>query len=148
MKVILIKDVDGLGKEGDLVNAKPGYFNNYLAKNGLAVLATPDVVKRWKAKKKEEEKEALKRREDAQEMKRKIEDCQVTIKAKGGEGGRLFGSVTAQDIADALNKELGTDIDKRKIELKDSIRNVGNYHVDVRVYPETVANLKVQVEEA
>ncbi len=148
MKVILIKDVDGLGKEGDLVNAKPGYFNNYLAKNGLAVLATPDVVKRWKAKKKEEEKEALKRREDAQEMKRKIEDCQVTIKAKGGQGGRLFGSVTAQDIADALNKELGTDIDKKKIELKDSIRNVGNYHVDVRVYPEIVANLKVQVEEA
>ena len=125
MKVILIKDVDGLGKEGDLFNAKPGYFNNYLAKNGLAVLANPDVVKRWKAKKKEEEKEALKRRE-----------------------GRLFGSVTAQDIADALNKELGTDIDKKKIELKDSIRNVGNYHVDVRVYPEIVANLKVQVEEA
>ncbi len=148
MKVILIENVDGLGKAGDLVNAKPGYFNNYLAKNGLAVLATPDVVKRWKAKKKEEEQEAQQRREDAQDIKKKIEDCQVVIKAKGGEGGRLFGSVTAQDIADALNKELGTDIDKKKIELKDSIRNVGNYHVDVRVYPETVASLKVQVEEA
>ena len=148
MKVILIENVDGLGKAGDLVNAKPGYFNNYLAKNGLAVLATPDVVKRWKAKKKEEEQEAQQRREDAQDIKKKIEDCQVVIKAKGGEGGRLFGSVTAQDIADALNKELGTDIDKKKIQLKDAIKALGTHTVPVKLHPKVTAELKVIVTRA
>lgn len=148
MKVILIKDVKGLGAAGDLVNAKPGYFHNFLEKNGLAVEATPVAVKRWKEQKKLEEAERQERLEEARVLKEKLEAGQVKVSAKCGEGGRLFGSITGQDIADAIKKDLGLDVDKKKIELKDSIRNLGNYHVDVRVYPDMVARLALQVEEA
>lgn len=148
MKVILIEDVQGLGKKGDLVNAKPGYFNNFLAKNELAVLATPAVMKKWKEQQKELKKQQQEAVANAEAMKKKIEDTQLRIKTKGGAGGRLFGSITSKDIAEELVKSTGIEIDKKKIEMKENIRSFGGYTVDVRVFPEMVAKLKVLVEEA
>lgn len=147
MRVILLKDVKGLGKAGDLVNSKPGYFHNFLAANGLAVEATPAAVKQWKAKQKRLEEEEAKRKAEAEELKKKIDALTVTVSAKGGGNGKLFGSITGQDIADALQKQAGLSIDKKKIELKESIREVGVREVDVRVYADMTARLKVNVEE-
>ncbi|WP_066924826.1 50S ribosomal protein L9 [Murdochiella massiliensis] len=147
MRVILLKDVKGLGKAGDLVNSKPGYFHNFLAANGLAIEATPAAVKQWKAKQKRLEEEEAQRKAEAEELKKKIDDLTVTVSAKGGGNGKLFGSITGQDIADALQKQAGLSIDKKKIELKESIREVGVREVDVRVYADMTARLKVNVEE-
>ncbi len=147
MKVILLRDVKGLGEEGDLVNAKTGHARNFLLPKGDAIEATPANIKKWKEenekkaeKKKEEEKEAL-------DLKEKIESLDVNIKGKAGEGGRLFGSITSSDISDALKKQHNIDIDKRKIELKDNIKSLGTTQVDVRVYKDTTAVLRVNVKE-
>ncbi|MBC8590381.1 50S ribosomal protein L9 [Wansuia hejianensis] len=145
MKVILLKDVKGLGKAGELVNSKTGYARNFLFPKELAIEATPNNLKKWKeemsileAKKKEEKEEALK-------LKEKLEKTTVTLKGKGGEGGRLFGSITSKDIADALKSQHKIDVDRRKIELKDNIKVAGTTNVDIRVYPEITANIKVNV---
>lgn len=145
MKVILLKDVKSLGKKGDLVDSKTGYARNYLFPRELAIEATKDNLKKWeeeqksiKDKSKEEEAEALKLKED-------IEKITIELKAKGGEGGRLFGSITSKDIGDALEKQAKITIDRRKIELKDNIKSAGITLVDVRVYPELTAQLKVNV---
>lgn len=147
MKIILLKDVKGLGKEGDLIDAKDGYARNFLFPKKLAVEATPGNRKKWKkrkdiqkAKEKEEEKEALK-------LKEKIEGLNVELKGKAGEGGRLFGSITSKDISDTLMKEHNVKIDRRKIELKDNIKTLGTTQVEIRVYPEISASLKVKVVE-
>nr|WP_072515125.1 50S ribosomal protein L9 [Ndongobacter massiliensis] len=147
MKVILLEDVKGMGNAGDLVNAKPGYFRNYLEKNRLAVEATPDAVKRWKEAKKRQAAQLAKEKEEAQALIGKLEQLKVKIPAKAGTAGRLFGSVTAQDIANALEKQEGLSLDKKKFELKENIRTLGEYTIDVRVYPEMVARLPIQVEE-
>lgn len=147
MRVILLKDVKGLGKAGELVNSKPGYFHNFLAANGLAVEATPAAVKQWKAKQKRLAEEEAERKAEAEERKKKIDALTVTVSAKGGGNGKLFGSITSQDIADAVEKQTGLALDKKKIELKESIREVGQHEVDVRVYADMTARLKVNVEE-
>ena len=145
MKIILLKDVKGLGVEGDLVNSKDGYARNYLFPRGLAIEATPANLRKWEetnkkleTKKQEEEEEALK-------LKEKIETLTVTLKGKGGEGGRLFGSITSKDIADGLKSQYKIEIDRRKIELKDNIKVTGLQEVEIRVYPEITAKLKVNV---
>ncbi|MDD7593763.1 MAG: 50S ribosomal protein L9 [Peptoniphilaceae bacterium] len=146
MRVILLKDVKGLGKAGDLVNSKPGYYHNFLAANQLAVEATPAVVKEWKAKQKRMAEEEAARKAEAEKLKAQLDQTEVTVEAKGGGNGKLFGSVTNQDIAQALEKQ-GITIDKKKIELKESLREAGETSVDVRVYPEMVAKLKVRIKE-
>lgn len=145
MKVILLKDVKGLGKEGELVNSKDGYARNFLFPRNLAVEATPVNLKKWED---DREKEAAKKKEEqlsALKLKEELEKLTVVIKAKGGTGGRLFGSITSSDISNELKKQHKIDIDRRKIELKDNIKIVGITEVDVRVYAEITAKLKVNV---
>ena len=145
MKVILIKDVKSLGKEGDLVNAKTGYARNFLLPNGLAIEATNENMKNWKEEKKKQE---LQRQEDvkkAQELKDQIENTKLEIKTKVGKGDRLFGAITTKDIAEALQKQAGISVDKKKIELKENIRSLKSTTVPIRVYPEIVANLQVEI---
>lgn len=147
MKVILLEDVKGLGKKGELVNSKVGYFRNFLSPKKLAIEATPENKKQW-----EEEQirkaEIFKENQGlALELKEKLEAAKITVKAKGGADGRLFGSITAADIADQINKELGLEIDKKKIELKDNIKTDGVHKVGVRVFPEILAELDVKVEK-
>ncbi|MCK9444686.1 MAG: 50S ribosomal protein L9 [Tissierellaceae bacterium] len=147
MKVILLKDVKGLGKAGDLVNAKDGYARNFLLPKGNAVEATSANLKKWKEDKAKEETKKEKEHEDALDLKKKIEEITVVIEGKAGEGGRLFGSITSKDIADGLKSQHNIDIDRRKIELKDNIKVLGANQVDVRVYAELVAKLNIMVKE-
>lgn len=145
MKVILIDDVKGLGKKGELVNAKTGYARNFLLPNKLALEATKDNINNWKieqaeiAKQKEEDYEA------ALSLKEKLEGTKVTIKAKVGEGDKLFGAITSKDIAEALKKQAGLEVDKKKIELKENIKTLKTTEIPVRIYPEVIANIKVEI---
>lgn len=147
MKVILLKDVKGLGKEGELVNAKDGYARNFLIPKGDAIEATPANLKRWKEEKAKKEERKKNEYNEAIKLKEKIDSITVVIQGKAGEGGRLFGSITSKDIADALKSQHKIDIDRRKIELKDNIKTLGNTQVDVRVYAEVLAKLNVNVKE-
>lgn len=146
MKVILMKDIKGLGKAGDLVKAKTGYARNFLLPKGDAIEATPGNLKKWKQDQAElAEKEETEHKE-ALELKKQLEEVQVVLEGKAGEGGRLFGSITSKDIADALKKQHKISIDRRRIELKDNIKSLGVTEVDIRVYPEITAKLKVNVK--
>lgn len=145
MKVILLKEVKGMGKEGDLVNSKDGYARNYLIPRNIAIEATSDNLRKWEEAKKQEAAKKKQELEEAKALKEKLEKLTVEVKAKGGSGGRLFGSITSQDIAAALKEQHGVDIDKRKIEMKDNIKNAGAAEVDLKLYPEVSAKLKVNV---
>lgn len=146
MIVILTKDVKGHGKAGDVVKVSDGYARNLLIPKGLATEATEGNVKNLeKARALNEEK----KREElaaAKVLSEKIENNKVTIKTKGGEGGRLFGSITSKDIAEALEKQQNISIDKRKFVLDSPIKQTGVFEIEVKVYPEVVAKLKVAVE--
>lgn len=146
MKVILLKDVKGLGKEGDLINAKDGYARNFLLPKGDAIEATPGNMKKWKETKAEEAKQKENEHKEALELKGKIEKITVVLTGKAGEGGKLFGSITSKDIGDALKAQHKIEVDRRKIELKDNIKTLGVTEVDVRVYAEITAKLKVEVK--
>lgn len=145
MKVILKKDVKGLGKENELVNAKVGYARNFLFPNNLAIEATPANKKKWEEELKAREEEFQANKKQAEEIKEKLENLKIVIERKAN-SGKLFGAVTAQDIADELNKK-GFDIDKKKIELNDTIKNTGNYSAKIKVFPEMAAKVDFEVKE-
>ena len=145
MKVILLEDVKGLGKKGDMVNSKTGYARNFLFPKGLAVEATPANKKKWEEEMEIKRQKEAEEKKEAMDLKDKIEKITLKMEAKGGEGGKLFGSITSKDIAEELEKQFKLDIDKRKIELKDNIKSSGLTSIDIRVYPEILASLKVEV---
>ncbi len=147
MKVILLKDVDGLGKEGDLVNAKTGYARNFLLPNGLALEGTPANIKVWEQQVQERKEKDAQDKQEALELKEKLDQTEITIAVKAGASGRLFGSITSQDIVEELAKK-GYSIDKKKIELKNPIKEKGTTKVPVRIYPEIVAQVSVTITEA
>lgn len=148
MKVIFLKDVKGQGKKGEVKNVADGYAHNFLIKKGLAVEATPANISKLNAQKKREAKEAAEELAKAKQLKEELEKITVELTAKAGEGGRLFGSVTSKQIADALSKDFQIKIDKRKIELPDAIRSLGYTKVPVKLHPEIIATLNVHVKEA
>ncbi|MEB3428513.1 50S ribosomal protein L9 [Citroniella saccharovorans] len=145
MKVILKSDVNGLGKKGDLVNAKDGYARNFLFVKGLAVEATSENMAILEEEQKLEKERIEKETKEANALKDRIESIEVLISQKGGKGSKLFGSVTAIDISNALGKNHGINIDKKKIELKGNIKEEGSYTIPVRVYKDLTADLKVVV---
>lgn len=145
MKYILIEDVKSLGKKGDLVNAKQGYARNFLIPNKLAIEATKENLEKWEADNKQKREEERIRRQEAENLKKKLEGITIKVKAKTGASDKLFGSITAIDIAQALENQEGIAIDKKKIELADNIKNLGRYRVDIRIYPEVVAQCPVEV---
>lgn len=147
MKVILLQDVKGLGKKGDLVNAKDGYARNFLLPKGVATEATEGNVKVLKEQKKSEALKKEAERESALKLKEKIEGLTVKMVGKAGEGGRLFGSITSKDIAEELSKQHKIKIDKKKIVMDDNIKNLGTTIVDVKIYSGITAKLKVKVVE-
>ncbi|MBU8684168.1 50S ribosomal protein L9 [Bacillus haynesii] len=147
MKVIFLQDVKGKGKKGEVKNVADGYAHNFLIKKGLAVEATSANISVLEGQKKKEKKEAAEELKSAKELKKQLEDITVELSAKSGEGGRLFGSVTSKQIADALQKGHQLKIDKRKIELNDAIRSLGYTNVPVKLHPEVQATLKVHVKE-
>lgn len=147
MKVILLKDVKGLGVAGDLVKAKTGHARNYLLPRGLAVEATPANKAKWSQEQADKKAREEREHSEALKLKEEIEGLNLEFKSKAGEGGRLFGSITSADIAERLKKEHKIEIDRRKIELKENIRELGITTVAVRVYPEIVASLKILISE-
>jgi large subunit ribosomal protein L9 len=147
MKVIFLKDVKGKGKKGEVKNVADGYAHNFLFKNGLAIEASPANLKMLEAQKKREEKLAAEELAESKKLKEQLEKLTVELKAKAGEGGRLFGSITSKQIAEELQKAHNIKIDKRKIELPDAIRSLGYTNVPVKLHPEVTATLKVHVTE-
>ena len=147
MKVIFLKDVKGKGKKGEVKNVADGYALNFLIKQGLAVEASNAAMSSLNAQKKKEEKQAQEELEQARKLKEKLESLTVELTAKSGEGGRLFGSVTSKQIAEALQKKHSLKIDKRKIDLDDAIRALGYTKVPVKLHSEVTASLNVHVKE-
>jgi large subunit ribosomal protein L9 len=146
MEVILIKDVKGLGNEGEVVKVADGYARNYLIPKGLALQATKANLRMLKAKKDTMESKAQRELAAAEKMAKQLGHSRITIRRKAGEGGRLFGSVTAKDVADAVEKALGIVIDKRRIELVEPIKAVGSYTVPVKLHSEVSTRISVEVE--
>ncbi len=147
MKVILLKDVKGLGKEGDLVTVKDGYARNFLFPREMATEATKGNMKEWKLRQKAEEKRAEVEYEEALKLKENLDKIEIQFKKKAGEEGRLFGSITSQDISDALKEKHNINIDKRKIGMKDNIKTLGTTIVEIKVYPNVVSSIKVDVDQ-
>ncbi len=146
MEVILKRDVKGTGKAGDIVKVSDGFARNRLIPSGDAVEATEankKMVARQAAKR--EEQYAAEKAE-AEEFARKLGGTQIVIKTKVGENGKLFGSITSMDIADAIKEQTGDDVDKRKIELEKPIKETGVHEVVIRLFPDVVAKMEVRVE--
>ena len=144
MKVILLEDVRGSGKSGDVVNVSDGYARNMLIPRGLAVEATPQNIKQLEKKKEAIAKKYAEDKAAALEMKKKLEEITVEVKTKAGKSGKVFGSVTSADIAEALHA-LGFDIDKKKIQLDSPIKAVGTTDVNVKLFTEVAGKVKVNV---
>ncbi|GAX87285.1 large subunit ribosomal protein L9 [Lebetimonas natsushimae] len=144
MKVLLIKDVKGLGKAGEIKNAKDGYARNYLIPKGFAKLATPEVIKEWEEEQKKKQEELKKEIARLNEIKEKIENTSIVIKHKLGANGQLYGAITNKEVAEKL-RENGIDIDKKHIEMQ-QIKTVGEYNIDIKLGHGIHANLKLVVE--
>lgn len=147
MKVILLKDIKGTGKKGDIINASDGHARNYLIPRGLAKEATDGSVKELEHQNAAKAKRAAEELAEAKALAADIEKIIVTFKTKAGEGGRLFGSITNKDIADVLKTKHNLDIDKKKIALDQPIRTLGATMVTIKVYPKVSAQMQVLVTE-
>ena len=148
MKVILLQDVKGKGKKGQMIEVSDGYARNYMLPRKIAVEATADAVNTMRMNDKAAAEKAAKERAEAMEISKKLREMTLVVKAKGGGAGRLFGSVTNQEIADALAKKTGIKLDKRKIVIAEPIKNVGTYTVNCKLGYEITAPLTVKIEEA
>lgn len=148
MKVILIEDVKSLGKKGQMVNVSDGYARNMLFPKKLGVEATPKNINDLKLQKAHEDKVAKENLEAAKQFKTELETKQVMVSIKVGENGRTFGSVSTKDISEAAKAQLGYDIDKKKMQLANPIRELGTTLVPVKLHPQVTADLKVVVKEA
>ncbi|MBQ4559558.1 MAG: 50S ribosomal protein L9 [Tyzzerella sp.] len=147
MKVILLQDVKALGKKGEIVNVNDGYARNFILPKKLGLEATGKNLNDLKLQKANEEKVAQQILDEAKELAKKLESGKVELAIKIGEGGRAFGSVSSKEIAVAVNDQMGYDIDKKKIQLKDAIKALGTHTVPVKLHPKVTAELKVIVTE-
>ncbi len=147
MKVILQQDVKALGKKGDLVEVSDGYARNFILPKKIGVEANNANINDLKLRKANEEKIAAENLAKAQEFQKTLEDKVIAVSIKAGEGGKVFGAVTGKEIAQAAKEQYGYDIDKKKIVLKDSIKNFGTYEVPLKLHPKVTATLRVQVSE-
>ena len=147
MKVILLQDVKGKGKKGQLLEVSDGYARNFMLPRKLAMEATPDAINTMRMNDKAAQERIAREKAEAMEISRKLRELTLVVKAKGGGNGRLFGSVTNQEIADSLAQASGIKLDKRKIVISDAIKNVGTYTVTCKLGYEISAPLTVKIEE-
>jgi large subunit ribosomal protein L9 len=148
MKIILTHEVASLGAPGDVVEVKDGYARNYLVPRGDAIRWTKGAEKEIVSIKRAREVRSVHDLGHAEEIKSQLEALAVTLPARAGEGGRLFGSVTVSDLADAVKAAGGPDVDKRRIEIGNPIKTVGSHQVNVRIHPEVVATVTVDIVAA
>ncbi len=147
MKVILLQDVKGKGKKGQMLEVSDGYARNFMLPKKMAIEATPDAINTMRMNDKATAERIAKEKAEALDIANKLRSMTLTVTAKGGGAGRLFGSVTNQEIADALGKN-GIKLDKRKIVIADPIKNIGTYTVTCKLGYEISAPLTVKIEEA
>lgn len=147
MKVILLQDVKTLGKKDQIVDVADGYAKNGLIGKKLAIEATPKALNDLKLKNQNKEKVAAENLADAKAFAEKIKDKTVVAKLKCGEGGKTFGSISSKEIADEAKKQLGVEIDKKKIVLPEAIKTLGTYDVSIKLHPQVTGSIKVKVEE-
>ena len=147
MKVILLQDVKGKGKKGQMIEVSDGYARNFMLPKKLAMEATADAINTMRMNDKAAAEKAARERAAALEISKQLRAMNLIVKAKGGGAGRLFGSVTNQEIADALAKKSGIKLDKRKIVIADTIKSVGTYTVTCKLGYEINAPLTVKIEE-
>ena len=148
MKVILLEDVKSLGKKGEIVNVNDGYARNFIFKKNLGIEATGKNLNDLKLKKANDERIAQQQYEEAQELAKKLEAGKVELPMKMGEGGRTFGSVSSKEIAQAIQDQMGYEVDKKKIQMKEPIKSIGTHIVPVKVHTKVTADVKVVVIEA
>lgn len=147
MKVVLTQDVKDLGKKGELVNASDGYARNFLFPRKLAVEATTGKLKEIEDKKASEKNRKEKELSSAKELADKLSKLEIVFRTKAGENGKLFGSITAKDVAEAIKSQHKTEVDKKKVVMHDAIKALGTYQVEIKVYPEVSAKISVKVIE-
>ena len=147
MKVILLQDVKSLGKKGEIVNVNDGYARNFILPKKMGVEATGKNLNDLKLQKNNEKKVAQEQLDSAKTLAEKIGQGKVELAIKVGEGGRVFGSVSSKEIAAAVKEQMGLDVDKKKIQLKETIKSLGTHNVPVKLHPEVMAELKVIVKE-
>ena len=145
MRIVLREDVDNLGRKGDLLEVADGYARNYLVPRGLALRASKGIVKQAESMRRSREVREVRDRASAEEVAAKLSGARVEIKARAGEGGKLFGSVTASDVADAVLAQTGVEIDRRKIELDEPLKELGAADLAVRLHAGVDATLHVEV---
>ena len=147
MKVILLQDVKGKGKKGQMLEVSDGYARNFMLPRKLAVEATADAINTMRMNDKATQERIAREKAEAMDLSKKLREMTLVVTAKGGGNGRLFGSVTNQEISDALKAKTGVTIDKRKIVISDPIKNVGTYTVSCKLGYEITAPLTVKIEE-
>ncbi len=145
MKVILLQDVKAQGKKGDVIDVNDGYARNFLIARGLAEEATPKAIKDINSRKQAEQFHLEQEKQRMREIAEKLKSAPVTVRVKSGETGKIFGSVTSKEIADAL-AEQGLDVDKKKIVLKEPIKLTGTYTLDVKMFPDITGKITLNVE--
>ena len=148
MKVILLQDVKGKGKKGQMLEVSDGYARNFMLPKKMAIEATPDAINTMRMNDKATQERIAKEKAEALALSKKLREMTLVVTAKGGGAGRLFGSVTNQEIADSLKAKAGITLDKRKIVIADAIKNVGTYTVTCKLGYEISAPLTVKIEEA
>ena len=148
MRIVLRDDVDNLGRKGEVVDVADGYARNYLVPRGLALKASAGSQKQADAMKRNRQVRESREREAAQAVAAQFEGRTISIKARAGGEGRLFGSVTSADIAEAVQKQTGANIDRRKLALDEPLKELGGADVVVRLHPDVVATIHVEVEAA
>ena len=147
MKVILLEDVKSLGKKGEVVNVNDGYARNLLFKKNLGIEATKQNLNDLKLQKQNNDKLEAERLEEAKKLAKELEEKEVVLAIKTGSDGRVFGSVSTKEIAEAAKEQLVYELDKKKMHLKDAIKSIGTFHVPVKLHPKVTVELKVVVKE-
>jgi large subunit ribosomal protein L9 len=148
MKIILLQDEKKLGKKGDIIEASEGYARNYILPKKIGVEATSKNMNDLKLHKANDAKLAQEQLDAAKALAKELETKQVVVKIKAGEGGRAFGSVSTKEIAAAVKEQHNLEIDKKKIQLPEALKNFGSYEVSVKLHPQVTAKLTVKVSEA
>ena len=148
MKVILLQDDKKLGKKGQIIEANDGFARNYILPKKIGVEATPKNLNDLKLQKANEDKIAQQQLDAAKELAAVLETKQVVVKMKAGEGGRVFGSVSSKEIVAEFKAQHGIELDKKKVVLQDSLKNFGNYEVQVKLHPQVAGKFTVKVTEA
>lgn len=148
MKIILLQDEKKLGKKGDIIEASEGYARNYILPKKIGVEANAKNMNDLKLQKANEEKKAQELLDEAKDLAELLSTKEVIVKIKAGEGGKTFGSVSSKEIAAACKEQCNIEIDKKKIQLTDALKNFGVYEVNIKLHPKVTGVLKVKVTEA